>query len=261
MEDFNFKKSLGQNFIFDKNLLKAIVADGNVEKDDTVIEIGAGAGSLTKELALSAKKVISFEIDRSLIDTLEKLNEEFNNIEFHFSDFMECDIENLFVGKAKVVANIPYYITTPIVFKLIDHIEKFNSILILVQKEVALRFASLHGGKEYGITSVILQSIFDVSIPRIVKKECFTPQPKVDSALCKMVPHHKYEFDDFEDFKDFIHLSFSMRRKTLVNNLKSKFERDKLISVLEKYNYSESVRPEQISVENFVNIYNSLKNS
>lgn len=256
--NFNFKKSLGQNFIFDTNLLKAIVSDGEVGKNDLVIEIGAGAGSLTRQLARVSKKVISFEIDKMLIPTLNNLAEEYKNIEFHFYDFMDCDIENLFEGRAKVVANIPYYITTPIVFKLVDHIEKFDSILLLVQKEVAIRFASECGGKDYGITSVILQSIFDVSIPRIVKKECFTPSPKVDSALCKLVPHKKYNIENFDDFKRFVHLAFSMRRKTLINNLKSEYSKESVSSILKKLGYIEMIRPEQICVENFIKIFEFL---
>ena len=255
----NFKKSLGQNFLFDKNLLRAIASDGMVTKDDVVLEIGAGAGTLTSALAESAKKVISFEIDKSLIPILEKVKSEHENIEFHFQDFMEAQVENLFDGKARVVANIPYYITTPIIFRLVEHLEKFNSILVLIQKEVALRFAGTHGTKDYGITSVILQSIFDVSVPRIVKKECFTPMPKIDSALCLLVPHNKYKISNFEEFKDFVHLSFSMRRKTLVNNLKSKFAKEKIEDVLNKFNYLPTIRPEEISVENFINIFNLLK--
>lgn len=257
--NFNFKKSLGQNFLFDTNLLKAIVSDGEVTKDDLVIEIGAGAGSLTRQLSLVAKKVISFEVDKSLIPTLNDLAGERKNIEFHFSDFMECDIDNLFEGKAKVVANIPYYITTPIVFKLLDHIEKFDSILLLVQKEVAVRFASKCDSKDYGITSVILQSIFDVSIPRIVKKECFTPQPKVDSALCKLRPHNRYNIKNFEGFKKFVHLAFSMRRKTFVNNLKTEYSKEIIYSILDELGYSQMVRPEQIGVDNFIKIFNILE--
>lgn len=256
--NFNFKKNLGQNFIFDTNLLKAIVSDGEVGKDDLVIEIGAGAGSLTKELAQVSKKAISFEIDKTLIPTLKNLAKEYNNIEFHFSDFMDCDIDNLFVGKAKVVANIPYYITTPIVFKLVDHIKKFDSILLLVQKEVAIRFASECSRKDYGITSVILQSIFDISIPRIVKKGCFIPAPKVDSALCKLVPHKKYNIENFYEFKKFVHLAFSMRRKTLINNLKSEYSKESVSLALNKLGYLETIRPEQISVENFIKIFEFL---
>jgi len=258
--DINFKKSLGQNFLFDFNLLNAIVSDGDVESDDVVLEIGAGAGTLTKALAMKAKKVISFEIDSELIPVLEERAKECPNIEFRFQDFMDAEIDGLFEGKARVVANIPYYITTPIVFKLVEHIEKFKSIMVLVQKEVAVRFASKNGTKDYGITSVILQSIFDVTIPRVVRKECFTPPPKVDSALCKLVPHNKYEISDFESFKNFIHLAFSMRRKTLVNNLKSVFEKEKVIEVLNELGYEENIRPEQVSVENFIKLHNFLKN-
>ena len=254
----NFKKSLGQNFLFDKNLLNAIASDGRVTKDDVVLEIGAGAGTLTGVLAEKSKHVISFEIDKELIPTLNEVKSQHENIEFHFQDFMEANVENLFDGKARVVANIPYYITTPIIFRLVEHLEKFSSILVLIQKEVAERFSSIHGTKDYGITSVILQSIFDVSIPRIVKKECFTPMPKIDSALCLLVPHNKYQISNFEKFKNFVHLSFSMRRKTLVNNLKSKYEKEKVVEVLKNFNYLETARPEEISVENFINIFEEL---
>lgn len=254
-EKIDYKKSLGQNFLYDTNLLKAIVGDGDVTKSDTVLEIGAGAGTLTEILAGEAKKVISFEIDKSLIPILTAKQEKCKNIEFYFQDFMEADVENLFDGQARVVANIPYYITTPIIFKLVEHIEKFKSILVLIQKEVAVRFASGCGTKDYGITSVILQSIFDVSIPRIVKKECFTPMPKIDSALCKLVPHNRYKISNFEEFKNFVHLCFSMRRKTLINNLKNKYDKVLILSALQKFGYVETVRPEEISVENFINIF------
>ena len=258
-EKIDYKKSLGQNFLYDTNLLKAIAKDGDVTNDDIVLEIGAGAGTLTEVLAQNSKKVISFEIDKSLIPILTERQKNNPNIEFHFQDFMDAKVENLFEGKARVVANIPYYITTPIIFKLVDHIEKFSSILVLIQKEVAERFASNFGRKDYGITSVILQSIFDVNIPRIVKKECFTPSPKVDSALCKLVPHNKYQNLDFDGFKNFVHFAFSMRRKTLVNNLKNIFGKEKIILALNKFGYKETVRSEEISVENFIKLFNELK--
>ena len=259
--DINFKKSLGQNFIFDKNLLRAIAVAGEVNNTDTILEIGAGAGTLTEVLSEMAKKVISFEIDESLKPRLNELNKNHPNIEFHFQDFMQADLDNLFTGEARVIANIPYYITTPIIFKLVEKIEKFKSILVLVQREVAERFASDCGNKNYGITSVILQAKFDVTIPRVVKKECFTPAPKVDSALVKLVPHNKYKFSDFEGFKKFVHLAFSMRRKTLINNLKNVYEKDALIEKLNKLGLSENVRPEEISVENFIKLFENLKNN
>lgn len=255
----NFKKSLGQNFLFDTNLLRAICSDGDVEKNDIVLEIGAGAGTLTAVLAENSKKVISFEVDKELIPILEEKKKAHPNIEFCFQDFMDADVESLFDGRARVVANIPYYITTPIIFKLVEHLEKFKSILVLIQKEVAERFSANCGNKDYGITSVILQSIFDVSIPRIVKKECFTPSPKVDSALCKLVPHNRYLISNFQEFKKFVYLAFSMRRKTLVNNLKNSFEKEKIVKVLLKFGFKETVRPEEINVENFINIFENLK--
>ncbi|MFQ6752472.1 MAG: 16S rRNA (adenine(1518)-N(6)/adenine(1519)-N(6))-dimethyltransferase RsmA [Clostridia bacterium] len=257
-KSINFKKSLGQNFLFDKNLLNAIASDGDVSKCDTVLEIGAGAGTLTEVLAERANKVISFEIDKSLVPILEEKKSRHDNIEFYYMDFMDADIESLFDGQARVVANIPYYITTPIIFRLVDHLDKFKSIMVLIQKEVADRFAGGHGTKEYGITSVILQSIFDVSIPRIVRKECFTPAPKVDSALCKLVPHNKYKISNFDEFKNFIHLAFSMRRKTLVNNLKSRYVKDDIIEVLTGVGFDINIRPEDIDVENFIKIFEKL---
>ena len=256
----DFKKSLGQNFLFDKNLLNAIVDDGGVCASDLVLEIGAGAGTLTESIAKKCKKVISFEIDKSLKNILDEKAEQNKNIEFHFQDFMDVNIDDYINEKCRVVANIPYYITTPIIFKLVEKIDKIKSISVLIQKEVAERFAGDFGTKTYGVTSVILQSVFDVSIPRIVKKECFTPMPKIDSALCRLVPHSKYKISNFEKFKDFVHKAFSMRRKTLVNNLKTVYEKDVLIETLAKYKYSEMVRPEDISVENFINIFDDLNN-
>ena len=132
-------------------------------------------------------------------------------------------------------------------------------ILVLIQKEVAERFASKHGTKEYGITSVILQSIFDVSIPRIVRKECFTPAPKIDSALCLLIPNDKYKIKNFNGFKNFVHQAFSMRRKTLVNNLKVQYNKETIIENLKLLGLNENTRPEEISVENFVKLFNCFE--
>lgn len=258
LEKINYKKSLGQNFIYDKNLLNAIVKDGDVTGDDVVLEIGAGTGTLTECLAKTAKQVISFEIDKSLMPILIEKQNQNQNIKFYFEDFMQANIEDVIKEKVKVVANIPYYITTPIIFKLVDNLEKFSSVLVLVQKEVAERFSAKSGTKNYGITSVILQSIFSVTMPRVIKKECFTPSPKVDSALCKLVPKKDCHIKEFDKFKNFVHLAFSMRRKTLVNNLKSKYNKSAMEEVLTKFSYPINVRPEDISVENFINIFNLL---
>lgn len=258
-KEIDFKKSLGQNFIFDKNLLNAIATDGDVEKTDTVLEIGAGAGTLTEVLCKRAKLVYAFEIDKSLSVYLDKLQQENDNLKIFYQDFMQADLTKLNLQNARVVANIPYYITTPIIFKLADLKTTLKSILILIQKEVALRFAAQPKTKDYGITSVCLQSLFDVSVTRIVKKENFTPKPKVDSALCKLVPHNKFELDNFLNFSKFVSNCFSMRRKTLINNLKTHIDKEKLILALKKLNFNENVRPEEIDVENFVKLYKFLK--
>ena len=256
MEEIKFKKSLGQNFIFDKNLLNAIATDGEVGADDVVLEIGAGAGTLTEILCGRAKQVISYEIDKSLRERLNAIKERCPNLTLCYEDFMQADLNTLKVKPTRVVANIPYYITTPIIFKLIEH--NFKSILVLVQKEVALRFAANPKTKDYGITSVILQSAFDVKVPRIVKKENFTPSPKVDSATVRFTPHKKYNIKDYEAFKNFVHQSFAMRRKTLINNLKGNYDKTLIENALKILNYSPNARPEEISVENFVNLFNQL---
>jgi len=258
--EIEFKKSLGQNFISDKNLLNSIANIANVNSNDYILEIGAGAGTLTSVLASKAKRVISFEIDNSLKPILEKIENQHDNLSIRFEDFMLADIENIFDKEYKVVANIPYYITTPIIFKLLDYKDKINQMLFMVQKEVAERFASKEGTKMYGITSVILQSIANVSYEKTVRKECFTPHPKVDSALVKIEFHNKFQIKNFEKFKEFVHASFAMRRKTLINNLMSKlnFERDFLVDIFNKLDFSVTIRPEDLSVEKFIELFNYL---
>jgi len=265
MDKIDFKKQFGQNFIFDTNLLKFIVESAGVTSKDDVIEIGAGAGTLTNQIALKAKSVLSFEIDKSLVERLQKLEGEHNNLKFVFEDFMQVDL-NKYVDndcKFKVVANIPYYITTPIIFKLLDFAKNIDTMMFMVQKEVAERFCAECNNKDYGITSVILQSIADVKYVRTINRECFTPAPNVDSALIRLdLKLNKYNIDDRKFFVDFVHNSFAMRRKTLVNNLlKSyKLSREYIESVLSEIGLNAMIRPENISVENFVKLSNLLIN-
>jgi len=263
-KDINFKKSLGQNFISDKNLLNSIVRLAEIDQEDNVLEIGAGAGTLTEVLALNAKKVLSYEIDTELKDRLIDITKNYSNLEIVFQDFMTVNERDIFNGKNfKVVANIPYYITTPIIFKLLNVKERISSMMFMVQKEVAVRFASKEGSKEYGIPSIMLQAIADVSVAKVVPKECFTPMPKVDSALMKIELKDKFKIENFEYFSKLVHSAFAMRRKTLVNNLTKNFniEKEILINNLKKINYNENIRPEQISVENYVKLSNLLKNN
>ena len=263
MEKIDFKKQLGQNFIFDTNLLKYIVEVAGVTDEDEVIEIGAGAGTLSNQIALKAKNVLSFEIDKSLMERLRDVESKHNNLKFIFEDFMNADLREYINGekKIKVVANIPYYITTPIIFKLLDFADNITSMMFMVQKEVAERFCASENNKMYGVTSVILQSIADVKYVKTIKKECFTPAPKVDSALIKLdLKADKYNIADREFFTNFIHNSFAMRRKTLVNNLLKKyvFTREQIENLLTQFGFNAMVRPENISVENFVKLSNAF---
>lgn len=264
MDKIDFKKQLGQNFIFDTNLLKFIVESAGVTDEDDVVEIGAGAGTLTNQIALKAKSVISFEIDKSLMERLLKLEGEHNNLKFVFEDFMQVDLSKYIKGdrKFKVVANIPYYITTPIIFKLLDYSSNITTMMFMVQKEVAERFCAECNNKDYGVTSVILQSIADVKYVRTIKRECFTPAPNVDSALIKLdLKPNKFDIDNREFFVDFIHNSFAMRRKTLVNNLLKRYalSRGELENLLQENGFDIMIRPENISVESFVKLSNCIQ--
>ena len=260
MIEHNFKKKFGQNFISDKNLLSAIVEDANVTKEDDVLEIGAGAGTLTSMISASAKKVVSFEIDNDLKEHLLSLNLE--NVEFVFGDIMKFEIDEIeknFNSTYKMIANLPYYITTPIIFKFLNNSKKISSLCIMVQKEVAERIVAKKGSKDYGVLSVMIDFYGNARISRIVNRNMFYPKPNVDSAVVVIdIDRDKYKNIDPEKFYRFIQTCFSMRRKTLKNNLgKLSIKKDKLSNlspeILEK-------RAENFSTDEFINIYTNIFN-
>lgn len=257
MIDFQFKKKFGQNFISDKNLLNAIANDAEVTKEDEVLEIGAGAGSLTTVLNERAKKVVSFEIDRDLHDHLLSL--DLKNVEFVFDDFMKADlkeIEKKFDGKYKVVANLPYYITTPIIFKFLEEAEKLDSLTIMVQKEVAERVCAKPDTKDYGVLTVMLEFYGDAKICRIINRQMFKPAPNVDSALLNIKINEKYPQIDKKEFSKFIKTCFSMRRKTLLNNLSSAYSKDVLKKSLDEETLKK--RAEDLCLDEFVEIFSMI---
>lgn len=257
MDDFVFKKKFGQNFISDKNLLNAIASDAEISQQDEILEIGAGAGSLTQVLSERAKKVVSFEIDKTLTESLLAL--DLKNVEFVFGDFMQAnlsEIEQKFEKKYKVVANLPYYITTPIIFRFLEEATKLDSLTIMVQKEVAERVCAKVGGKDYGILTVMTNFYGEPKITRIIKRQMFYPVPNVDSALLNIKLVDKFPRIDKKAFLKFVKSCFSMRRKTLLNNLSGSYSKDKLKSLL-----SEEIlqkRAEQFSLEEFVEIFEKL---
>lgn len=222
-KNIKFKKSLGQNFIFDKNLLAAICSDAGITPGDAVLEIGAGAGTLTAQIAERAASVIAVEIDRDLKPVLDKALCGFNNAEIVFADVLKLshdEIRQLTGGQEfKLVANLPYYITTPVIFHFLESDLKISSMTVMVQKEVAERIAAKPGSKAYGAPSLSVQARCDVFITRTVGRSAFIPVPDVDSAVIRL--DVKRPFDPV--LSKVIKGLFGMRRKTVLNNLCAAF--------------------------------------
>lgn len=251
MKEFETKKKFGQNFLTDKNLLSAICLDAHLENDDEVLEIGAGMGALTEVLSEFSKKVISFEIDKDLQNILESKN--LSNVKFIFEDVMNKDlkeIEELFDGRYKLVANLPYYITSPILFKFLGS-KRLKSITVMVQKEVAQRMVAKEGSKDYGVLSVSVAVYGKAQITRIVSRQMFNPVPNVDSAVVRIDIQNDYKIEAYEHFFEFVKAIFSMRRKTLANNLShfynlSKSDLEKIYDIETLKKRAEDFSPQQI---------------
>ncbi len=260
-EGFLFSKRFGQNFITDSNLLDAIVRDAQVTKEDTVLEIGAGAGALTRALAAQAGRVVSFEIDRRLEEILGDALKDYSNIELHFCDAMKVDDRELFglVGqKYKVVANLPYYITTPLIFKFLESPAPPESMTVMVQKEVAERLAAKEGTPDYGVLTVMAGSMCEIELTRKVNRRMFVPVPNVDSAIVRLTLKGGQISADRRIFSRLVKSAFHMRRKTLVNNIMGDFllSREQAEQMLKAAGIDINARGETLSIERF----NSLAN-
>lgn len=262
--DFSFKKKFGQNFIIDENIIDSIINKSGVDKDTLVIEIGPGAGSLTYKLALSSGNVLCYEIDTTLKDLLNDNIKGCTNVKVIYNDFLLAnvkeDIKEYNYKKIFVVANLPYYITTPIIIKIIEDDLPIDKLVVMVQKEVGNRFKALPGTKDYGSLSVFLNYYFDIRKLMDVSCNVFLPKPNVDSIVVEFKKKdHLLEVKNRELFFKLIRDSFSQKRKTLRNNLKN-YNLDVIESVLSEYGYDLSVRAEQLSLDIFVNLANSLNN-
>ncbi len=256
---FKFNKNFGQNFITDLNLLNAICADAEVTQTSEVLEIGTGAGTLTQALSNHAKKVISFEIDKNLKEYLLNKFENINNVEIVFQDFLKADlnqVKNKFCSPVKVVANLPYYITTPLIFALIQSPIEIESLTLMVQKEVAERIVASEGTKEYGALSVSLQAISNAKITRIVPRNLFTPAPDVDSAIINLKLNNKHNIKNLNKFNQTVKACFFNRRKTLINNLSACFNLPKQVVTekIKQLGLTENIRGEQLSVEQIIKL-------
>ena len=262
---FSFSKSFGQNFLTDRNILEKIVEVSAVDKDYGVIEIGPGFGVLTMFLLEKAGKVVSIEIDKRLKEVLDYTLSEYDNFEFVQSDALKIDLKKLIEEKFPqkkivVVANLPYYVTTPIITKLLESDLDLESITIMVQKEVAQRLVADENSKDNSSISMFVKYYADANIAFNVSRNVFVPAPNVDSAVVNMrlkKENFEYEKTMFKLIKN----GFENRRKTILNSFcKSGIEKEKIIKVLEKLSIDTRTRAEKLSLEDFKNIAREYEN-
>ena len=261
-KNFNFKKSFGQNFIVDKNIIDNIIKFSLVDKDTMVIEIGPGAGSLTTALAASSKSVLCYEIDDSLKDVLSDSLKNFDNVDIIYQDFLKANVSETLkkynYDKLYVIANLPYYITTPIITKIIEDKLNVDKIVIMVQKEVGDRLKAQPGSKDYNSLSLYISYYFNVKKLMDVSRNVFLPKPNVDSIVIELSKkENKYKLKNENVFFKLVRDSFVQKRKTLRNNLKA-YDLNIIEKVLNKYGYDLSVRAENLSIDIFVDIANNL---
>ena len=261
--DVKFKKKFGQNFLKDNTIVKRIVDVSDISPDSLVIEVGPGGGILTKELASVAKNVLCYEIDTDLSLELSKKLEDYPNVDVYFQDFLNSnivnDVSNYEYSSLYFVSNVPYYITTPIIIKLIESGLHFDKIVMMVQKEVGDRFTTSCGNREYGSITVLLNYFFDIKKEFFVSRKWFVPEPNVDSEVISFTEKEdKLYVEDFSFFEEILHDSFQFKRKNIRNNLK-KYDLKIVEDVLKQYNYDLNVRAEMLSVDIFVELANALR--
>ena len=250
---FHFKNQYGQNFLTDPNLLLAIVRDAGVDKDTTVLEIGAGAGALTRALSEGAKRVVSYEIDRTLQPVLAETLAGCENVEVVFHDFLREDLSKVEaeLGPYRVVANLPYYVTTPVIMRFIEEAKLCLGISVMVQEEVARRFSAEAGTSEYGAVTAAIARRGECRIVRDVPRTMFTPRPNVDSAVVRVDFSERFAVKSAKAYRDTVKCAFGARRKTLENNLMNFFRisRDEAKEILREAEIQEGVRGETLTPE------------
>ncbi len=259
---FKFKKSFGQNFLIDKNITKKIANIVDEKADSLVIEIGCGDGRLTKELCEKYNQVLGYEIDLEVKDYLEDNLKAYNNYKIIFDDFLKRtvknDIKDYNYKRLYIIANLPYYITTPIIEKIINENLNQDKMIFMVQKEVGDRLSAKPSTKEYNSLSVYLNYLFDIKKEFIVNRNSFLPKPNVDSIVVSFTKKkNKYKVLNEELFYKLIRDSFKFKRKTIKNNLKD-YDLEKISKVLNKYNKDLTTRAEQLNIEIFCDIANEL---
>ena len=267
--EFCFQKKFGQNFLIDGHVLDKIIAGAGVTKDDMVLEIGPGIGTMTQYLAEAAGKVVAVEIDRNLLPILQETLADYDNVKVIHADVLSLDLEKLVQEEnggrpIKVVANLPYYITTPIIMALFEQHVPLANVTVMVQKEVAARMKSGPGSKDYGALSLAVQYYAEPYIVANVPCNCFMPRPNVDSAVIKLERYKEppVKADNEKLMFGIIRASFNQRRKTMTNSVCGCAElgitKEKLIEALEECNLSPTVRGEALTLEQFAKLSNIL---
>lgn len=261
---FSFKKSLGQNFLIDPNILRNIVSHADLTKESGAIEVGPGIGALTEHLARAAKKVVSFEIDQRLLPVLEDTLSPYDNVKIVHSDVLKADVVKVIeeempgIKDIMVVANLPYYVTTPILMKLLNDRLPIRGFVVMMQKEVADRISAKPGTKNYGSLSIAIQYYCTAEVAMIVPKTVFMPAPNVDSAVLRLIKHDEPPVKVIdEDFLfEVTRASFVQRRKTILNNLQTalkegKKNKDAILAALETAGIDPKRRGETLSIQEF----------
>lgn len=267
--EFAFKKNFGQNFLVDQHVLDKITSSADISQDDVVIEIGPGIGTLTAVLAKSAKKVIAVEIDRTLIPILEDTLSNYDNIEIINEDILKVDVNQIAKNhegsKIKVVANLPYYITTPIIMNILENKLPIESITVMIQKEVANRMSAKSGTKEYGSLSLVVKYFSEPYLVANVPRNCFMPRPNVDSAVIRLttLKQNPVEVEDVSEFFTLIKIAFSQRRKTLLNCIfNSKefcFDKETIAKILIESDFDVNIRGEKLELEDFAKLMKTIQ--
>ncbi|MFH1640937.1 MAG: 16S rRNA (adenine(1518)-N(6)/adenine(1519)-N(6))-dimethyltransferase RsmA [Candidatus Omnitrophota bacterium] len=255
------KKSLGQNFLFDKNIQAKIISSCQLKPDDTVLEVGSGRGELTGLIAERVKRVLALEIDAGLCSLLRKNLKRYKNVKIINQDIMEFPLKRYLFkprNKIKVIGNIPYYITSPIIELLLGTKDKIETIILTVQKEFAKRIVSNPGSKEYGSFSCFVQYHTKAKILFYVKNSCFFPRPKVDSAVLELSIQHAptVRVEDEKLLFKIVRAAFNKRRKIMKNSLKDIIPQQKLELFFKKYYIDPKIRPEKLSLQDFANLTN-----
>ncbi|MGO0907228.1 16S rRNA (adenine(1518)-N(6)/adenine(1519)-N(6))-dimethyltransferase RsmA [Clostridioides difficile] len=263
--NFKFSKSLGQNFLIDSNIIDKILGGARVTEGDNIIEVGPGIGTLTREMGKVAEKVVAIEIDRNLIPILKDTLSDLENIEVINQDILKVDIQELVKdklngGPVKLVANLPYYITTPIVMKFLEEDIPVTDIVVMVQKEVADRMNAVPSTKDYGALSIAVQYYCETEIVAKAPRHMFIPQPNVDSTVIGLHvrAEKKYDVHNEEIFFKTVNASFGQRRKTLLNSLGGLgfLNKDEIREILKEANIDEKRRGETLSIEEFAVLSN-----